>query len=149
MFLWINRLVFLLKKFFIYVSTIYVDKRKILWLFKNFENFVNCNFLPFHLKRLPVPGLEECHNLKLCTVIIFEIVYVVLFVCSLFWLVLVCLGILGAVELSLFNWRRYQDNPTVISLERDYKTWNTSFPSVTICPDVKYDTQNITNSAKR
>lgn len=29
---------------------------------------------------------------------------------------------------------RYIDNPTVISIEHDYFSWNTSFPSATICP---------------
>jgi hypothetical protein len=45
----------------------------------------------------------------------------------------------GAALLSLSTWRRYQENPTVISMERDYKAWNTSFPSITICPHNKYD----------
>ncbi|XP_026282493.1 sodium channel protein Nach-like [Frankliniella occidentalis] len=55
------------------------------------------------------------------------------------WFVFLVLGCWGAVEVSRSTWKHYQENPTVISMERDYKEWNTSFPSVTICPTVKYD----------
>jgi hypothetical protein len=45
----------------------------------------------------------------------------------------------GAAQFSFSTWQRYQNNPTVVSVERDYKAWNTSFPSVTLCPHKKYD----------
>lgn len=35
---------------------------------------------------------------------------------------------------------RYVDTPTVISMERDYFSWNTTFPTATICPHNKTNT---------
>lgn len=36
---------------------------------------------------------------------------------------------------------RYQENPTVISIERDRYSWNTSFPAATICPTYKMNSE--------
>jgi hypothetical protein len=55
------------------------------------------------------------------------------------WLLLIFSGVVGVVLLGVSTWQRYQNNPTVVSMERDYKGWNTTFPSVTICPHQKYD----------
>ncbi|XP_021929644.1 sodium channel protein Nach-like [Zootermopsis nevadensis] len=62
------------------------------------------------------------------------------------WLLFISAGIVGAVSFGVSTWRRYQSNPTVVSMEREYKDWNTSFPSVTICPQQKYN--NISAKAK-
>ncbi|XP_022190500.2 LOW QUALITY PROTEIN: sodium channel protein Nach-like [Nilaparvata lugens] len=56
-----------------------------------------------------------------------------------FWSMIVLAGAWGAIHMSLSTWHRYQVMPTVISMERDYKEWNTSFPAVTICPISKVD----------
>ncbi|GJQ80381.1 hypothetical protein Trydic_g12243 [Trypoxylus dichotomus] len=48
-----------------------------------------------------------------------------------------CGGIYGTLLLSASTLLRYQENPTVISMERNRFAWNTSFPGVTICPDSK------------
>lgn len=45
--------------------------------------------------------------------------------------------IYGAVFACSITLSRYQKNPTVISMERDRFAFNTSFPSVTICPSNK------------
>ncbi|XP_049782288.1 uncharacterized protein LOC126183980 [Schistocerca cancellata] len=52
------------------------------------------------------------------------------------WLTAICVGVVGCVLLSTTTWRRYQENPTVISMERDYQEWNTSFPTATLCPQM-------------
>ena len=65
------------------------------------------------------------------------------------WTIFLVLGLYGAVEVSRTTWKHYQENPTVISMERDYKGWNTSFPSVTICPTVKYEEKNIDAQAEK
>ncbi|KAF5278353.1 hypothetical protein FQA39_LY05842 [Lamprigera yunnana] len=54
-----------------------------------------------------------------------------------FWLTLMGLCVYGASILSRATWDRYQFNPTVISIERDRYSWNTSFPAATICPTSK------------
>lgn len=55
----------------------------------------------------------------------------------LLWGTLVGMAIYGAYILSGLTLERYQQNPTVISMERDKFSWNTSFPSATICPTYK------------
>ncbi|KAJ1525495.1 hypothetical protein ONE63_010304 [Megalurothrips usitatus] len=50
------------------------------------------------------------------------------------WAALVVLAWYGAFSVSVSRWRRYQDTPTVTSLERDYMAWNTTFPAITVCP---------------
>lgn len=56
---------------------------------------------------------------------------------SMVWLAFVIAALYGAITISMTTWERYQENPTVISMEQDRYNWNTSFPSATICPDVK------------
>ncbi|KAK9730277.1 Amiloride-sensitive sodium channel [Popillia japonica] len=46
-------------------------------------------------------------------------------------------SVYGALLLSSSTLLRYQENPTVISMERNRFAWNTSFPCATICPDAK------------
>ncbi|XP_017786457.1 PREDICTED: pickpocket protein 28-like [Nicrophorus vespilloides] len=53
------------------------------------------------------------------------------------WAFFVAVGMYGASILSGLTLVRYQENPTVISMERDRFSWNTSFPSATICPTSK------------
>jgi hypothetical protein len=44
-----------------------------------------------------------------------------------------------AVTLILSTWNRYQNNPTVISLENNYRDWNISAAAVYICPTETVD----------
>ncbi|GLH02062.1 Pickpocket protein 11 [Gryllus bimaculatus] len=55
------------------------------------------------------------------------------------WITVMILGLVGAISIGMSTWNRYQDNPTVISMERDSRLFNTSFPAATICPTMKYD----------
>lgn len=55
----------------------------------------------------------------------------------LLWLCLIGGSVYGALLLSSSTLLRYQENPTVISMERNRFAWNTSFPCATICPDAK------------
>lgn len=55
----------------------------------------------------------------------------------LVWSLLVIFSTYWVANLSGLAVMRYVDNPTVISMERDYFTWNTSFPTATICPSNK------------
>lgn len=61
-----------------------------------------------------------------------------LFCFSLVWLTFLIAALYGSVTISWSTWKRYQENPTVISMERDRFNWNTSFPPATICPSFKY-----------
>ena len=47
----------------------------------------------------------------------------------LIWLLCICMGIYGIIVLGSDTWQRYQNNPTVISMDRSKFAWNTSFPS--------------------
>ncbi|KAJ1529373.1 hypothetical protein ONE63_006160 [Megalurothrips usitatus] len=55
------------------------------------------------------------------------------------WTVALISSITGAWLLIGGSWRRFQDNPTVVSLEKDFRLWNTSFPSATMCYDRRMD----------
>lgn len=52
----------------------------------------------------------------------------------LVWLVCICVGVYGIISLGLDTWNRYQTNPTVISMDRNKFSWNTSFPSRKLIP---------------
>ncbi|XP_066905387.1 uncharacterized protein, partial [Halyomorpha halys] len=56
------------------------------------------------------------------------------------------MAIWGATTLSLQTWKRFQENPTVVSMERNYKDWNTSFPSIAVCPNAKYNEETLKNA---
>ncbi|XP_063709117.1 sodium channel protein Nach [Culicoides brevitarsis] len=53
--------------------------------------------------------------------------------------VFIGVGIYGAISISMNTVERYNENPTVISMDRNMFFWNTSFPSLTICPHKKLD----------
>ncbi|XP_034250865.1 sodium channel protein Nach-like [Thrips palmi] len=55
------------------------------------------------------------------------------------WTVALVASVTGAILLIGGSWRRFQDNPTVVQLEKDFRLWNTSFPSATMCYDRRLD----------
>lgn len=59
------------------------------------------------------------------------------------WLFFVAASIYAISVLSGVALRRYTENPTVISMERDRFSWNTSFPTATVCPINKLNTERL------
>lgn len=53
------------------------------------------------------------------------------------WFILIALSVYAVSILSSVALRHYTENPTVISMERDRFSWNTSFPTATVCPSNK------------
>uniref|UniRef100_A0A1B0FV54 Putative sodium channel protein nach rhagoletis zephyria n=1 Tax=Lutzomyia longipalpis TaxID=7200 RepID=A0A1B0FV54_LUTLO len=51
----------------------------------------------------------------------------------LVWVVIVISAFCGAISIGSNQLGRYNANPTVISLERDYHDWNGTMPAVTFC----------------
>ncbi|XP_077294208.1 sodium channel protein Nach-like [Arctopsyche grandis] len=49
------------------------------------------------------------------------------------WAIVTILAALGAVQLCRQQWQRYVENPTVVSLEKDYRMWNNTFLALTAC----------------
>lgn len=52
--------------------------------------------------------------------------------------------LVGAASYGIFltgngQLERYRANPTVISIERDYRLWNGTLPALTICYDNRFD----------
>lgn len=47
----------------------------------------------------------------------------------LMWLVCIVVGVSGIIILGFGTWDRYQTSPTVISMDRNKFSWNTSFPT--------------------
>ncbi|PSN31707.1 hypothetical protein C0J52_23618 [Blattella germanica] len=54
-------------------------------------------------------------------------------ICRMMWAVAIVLAFLGAVVLVIGSWTRYEANRTVVSLEKNYRDWDTVFPAFTIC----------------
>ncbi|XP_073976028.1 sodium channel protein Nach-like isoform X2 [Rhodnius prolixus] len=65
------------------------------------------------------------------------------------WILTVILAGTATVQLNLSKWRQYQDNPTVVSLERNYLDWNTSLPAVSICPEAKLNPSKLEEVIKK
>ncbi|KAL7015092.1 hypothetical protein ACKWTF_016271 [Chironomus riparius] len=57
----------------------------------------------------------------------------------LMWLILFILTSYAAYSISSTQYERYVANPTVISLERDYREWNGTLPAITICYHKRID----------
>lgn len=57
----------------------------------------------------------------------------------LLWLFLFIATCYGAYSISLTQYERYEANPTVISLERDYRDWNGTLPAIFICYHKRVD----------
>lgn len=67
--------------------------------------------------------------------------FVIHIVEKLFWFCLICTGIYFTVEFSLESWDRYLHKSTVVSVSVDHYYWNTSLPSLTICPMNRLSTE--------
>lgn len=53
----------------------------------------------------------------------------------LFWFILILISTYFCTFLGYQSWTRYQLSSTVVTVESNYRDWNLSFPSVTLCPD--------------
>jgi hypothetical protein len=49
------------------------------------------------------------------------------------WLALLVFAATVSAIVITSNWERYSANPSVVSLEKDFREWEFEFPSVTIC----------------
>ncbi|VVC99306.1 unnamed protein product, partial [Leptidea sinapis] len=49
------------------------------------------------------------------------------------WTSITAAAFWGAMDVSLGQWQRYNDNPTVVTLEKDFRSWKFSLPAVTTC----------------
>ncbi|CAD7086027.1 unnamed protein product [Hermetia illucens] len=57
------------------------------------------------------------------------------------WFILEIAAICGCIIISLQSLNRYYHKSTVITLEKDFNIWNTTLPSMTICPMTRLDEQ--------
>lgn len=57
----------------------------------------------------------------------------------LLWAICICIAIYGTASLAQRTWKRFQTSPMVISMDRNKFVWNTSFPSLTVCPHKHID----------
>ncbi|KAJ3627952.1 hypothetical protein MTP99_015287 [Tenebrio molitor] len=51
----------------------------------------------------------------------------------LFWLTVVTTAAGGAIAISYSNWMRYLANPTVVSIQKDFRNWENPLPAATGC----------------
>ncbi|KAH8401874.1 hypothetical protein KR009_008347 [Drosophila setifemur] len=55
------------------------------------------------------------------------------------WFAFICVALFSIISLSKRTWHRFQTSPMVISMDRNKLVWNTSFPSLTVCPHKRID----------
>uniref|UniRef100_A0A1I8PIK6 Sodium channel protein Nach n=1 Tax=Stomoxys calcitrans TaxID=35570 RepID=A0A1I8PIK6_STOCA len=55
------------------------------------------------------------------------------------WFTFICVAVFSIISLSRRTWERFQTSPMVISMDRNKLVWNTSFPSLTVCPHKRID----------
>jgi hypothetical protein len=78
-------------------------------------------FLSILLEKTNVHGIKFVFNQKLHAIE------------RLVWLALILAACYGAFSISSKQYERYVANPTVISLERDYRDWNGTLPAISVC----------------
>ncbi|XKL69544.1 hypothetical protein PGB90_007313 [Kerria lacca] len=76
----------------------------------------------------------------------------------LVWLMVLAASIYGAVIVMRDNWKHYNENPTVIVIQKNYREWNITFPAATFCfmnnlnrtraKQFIYETWNVESNAK-
>ncbi|XP_037301160.1 pickpocket protein 28 [Manduca sexta] len=57
----------------------------------------------------------------------------------LLWFGLTMVAIIGAVGVTRDQWQRYNENPTVVTLEKNFRTWQYSVPAITACIENRVD----------
>ncbi|CAO1391230.1 unnamed protein product [Diamesa serratosioi] len=68
---------------------------------------------------------------------------------KLIWLVFIGITCYGSWIVGNIQWERYVANPTVISLERDYRDWNGTLPAISLCYHNRIDPVRARNLIKR
>lgn len=71
------------------------------------------------------------------------------YLCRIIWLFIVLATCCGLFYMCFNQWARYKANPTVISLERDYRHWNGRLPAITLCYSVKSNRSKVEEYVKR
>lgn len=67
----------------------------------------------------------------------------------LLWLAAFITTCYGAYRISSKQYERYVANPTVISLERDYRDWNGTLPAISVCYHKRVDEARAASLIKR
>lgn len=67
----------------------------------------------------------------------------------LFWLLMFYGTCYGAYSIGIMQYERYEANPTVISLERDYRDWNGTLPAISVCYHKRVDEARAQSLIKR
>lgn len=62
---------------------------------------------------------------------------------SVLWFFIMLILGCGVFHLCFNQWARYKANPTVISLERDYRQWNGTMPAITLCYNTKFNRSKV------
>ncbi|CAH2062388.1 unnamed protein product, partial [Iphiclides podalirius] len=65
------------------------------------------------------------------------------------WLFVTAIATWGVVEVSLGQFQRYSENPTVVTLEKDFRSWRFALPGVTICDQDRIDPSKLPAAIKR
>ncbi|CAH0730519.1 unnamed protein product, partial [Brenthis ino] len=64
------------------------------------------------------------------------------------WVFITAMAVWGVVDISLGQWQRYNDNPTVVTLEKDFRTWRFNIPALTACEQDRVSMEKVPNAIK-
>lgn len=104
-------------------------------VFREVENFYN--FLAVFCDKSNVHGIKFVFNHKLHA--LERVVWLALFFGTCY----------GAYFIGYIQYQKFDANPTVISLERDYRDWNGTLPAITICYHKRVDRDRAQQLIKR
>ncbi|XP_063898966.1 pickpocket protein 28 [Helicoverpa armigera] len=65
------------------------------------------------------------------------------------WVAATALAIWGALDVSLGQLQRYNDSPTVVTLEKDFRSWRFNVPAVTMCYKNRVDPTKLPAAIKK
>ncbi|XP_041968432.1 acid-sensing ion channel 4-A-like [Aricia agestis] len=66
----------------------------------------------------------------------------------LLWVGILGVAIWGVVDISRGQLQRFLESPTVVTLEKDYRTWRYTLPAVTVCEQNKVNADSLPSTIK-
>ncbi|XP_061385005.1 pickpocket protein 11-like isoform X1 [Danaus plexippus] len=66
----------------------------------------------------------------------------------LLWVCFIVASVWLVLDISIGQWQRYDENPTIVTLEKDFRTWRIHMPAVTACLKNKVDVKKLPNAIK-
>ncbi|XP_039761873.1 uncharacterized protein LOC120635032 [Pararge aegeria] len=66
----------------------------------------------------------------------------------LLWICVLATALWGVLDVSLGQWQRYRENPTVVTLEKNFRTWHYIMPGITACEQNRTTEEKVQKAIK-